>query len=154
MFKKWLVILDDSLRSINLIPTNVFWPPNCDRGWGWNYPDHTFFWIYPFCLFLLDCKFYFFFFFFAFQLFVSFNGIFITFIMGIFYFTLVWRDLKAIKFKKMFFFTSDKYAVKNNPLMQLSLIIHKTEIKFQSLRLLNFSAIKKTVTELEGNRGG
>ena len=83
--------------------------------------------------------------------------------MGIFYFILAWKELKIIKLKKRVFFllTSDKSAIKNNPLMQLHSIFHKVVIKnkvkvlkFQRHRLSSFSAIKKTVTRVEVGGGG
>ena len=50
--------------------------------------------------------------------------------MGIFYFLLVWREIKSKKFKKYFLLpTFNKFAIQNNPLMQLHLIFHKTLIK-------------------------
>ena len=85
----------------------------------------------------------------------------LTLNVGIFYFILAWRGLKSTKLKKMFFFTSsNKFAIQNNPLLQLLLIFLKTvkkyklEVcKFQIHRLSSFSAIKKTVTGVEGGGG-
>ena len=81
-----------------------------------------------FHLFLLDFKLYFYFFF-VFRLFASFNVLslrvfFLTFIMDMCYFILVWRRLKSIKFKKMFFSYPSptnwsKSKIQNDPLMQL-----------------------------------
>ena len=81
--------------------------------------------------------------------------------MGIFYFILVWRVLESIKLNIYFFLpTSNKFAIQNNPFMQLRLICHKIvnkkklkAWKFQSYRLSSFSAITKTVTGVEGKRG-
>ena len=56
----------------------------------------------------------------------------LTYVMGIFYFILVWRGLKSVKFKKNVFFfipTSNKIAIQNSPLMQLRIIFHKSLIK-------------------------
>ena len=73
------------------------------------------------------------------------------------------EGVKNHKAKKRVFFllTSDKSAIKNNPLMQLHSIFHKVVIrnklkvlKFQSHRLSSFSAIKKTVTRVEVGDGG
>ena len=73
----------------------------------------------------------------------------------IFYLILVWRGLKSIKLEKCFFFlpSSNKFAIQNNPLMQLLLIFHKTNWKSENFRLSrprSFSAIKKTVEEGRG----
>ena len=61
---------------------------------------------------------------------------------------------------KIFFLTTYyKFAIKNNPFMQLRLIICKTVNKnklkvwkFLSHRLSGFSAVKETVTRVEGRR--
>ena len=51
----------------------------------------------------------------------------LTFIMGIIYFILAWRDLKTIKLQKRFFSSHlDKAAIQNNPLIKLHLTFHKT----------------------------
>ena len=75
----------------------------------------------------------------------------------IFYLILVWRGLKSIKLEKCFFFlpTSNKFAIQNNPLMQLPLTFHKPNWKSENFRnflsrLGIFSVIKKT---MEGERG-
>ena len=73
----------------------------------------------------------------------------------IFCFVLVWRGLKSIKLEKYFFLpTSNKFAIENNPLMQLLSIFHKkTKWKsenFSLSRLGSFSAIKKLWKEGEG----
>ena len=82
----------------------------------------------------------------------------LTFIIGIFYFILAWRGLKTLKLKKMKLFlpTSDKSAIKNNPLMQLGSIFRNklTVLKFQSHTLNSFSAFKKTITGVEGGEEG
>ena len=47
--------------------------------------------------------------------------------MGMFYFILVWRELKSIKLKYIYFLpTSNKFVMQNNPIMQLRLIFYKT----------------------------
>ena len=69
--------------------------------------------------------------------------------------------LKYIKLKKCFSLpTSNKFAVKNNEIVELRLIFHKTinknnlkVWKFQSHKLNNFSANKKTVTSVKGGGG-
>ena len=69
------------------------------------------------------------------------------------------KGVKIHKIRKIYFFlpSSNKFAIQNNPLMQLLLIFHKTNWKsksnwkFQSLsRPRSFSAIKKTVEEGRG----
>ena len=83
-----------------------------------------------FCLFLLDYKLLssifslLFGFFCEFQCLLQKN----TFILGIFYFILAWKSLKAIKSKCIYFSlpTSHKSAIKSNPLMQLDSIFYKT----------------------------
>ena len=85
----------------------------------------------------------------------------LAFIMGIFYFILVWRRLKSIKLKKKFFLpTFNKFAIQNNPLTKLCLIFHRAvnknklkAWKFQSHRLSSFLAIKEIVTRVEGGAG-
>ena len=81
-----------------------------------------------------------------------------TFILGIFYFILAWKGLKAIKWKYIYLSlpTSHKSAIKSNPLMQLDSIFYKTVNKnklrvwkFQSHRFSSFLAIKETVTGVE-----
>ena len=76
--------------------------------------------------------------------------------MGFFYFMLVSRGLKPIKLEKKYFFPpiSNKFAIQINLPMQLCLIFHKTIIKLKALSqgLRSFSAIKKTVTGVEGGR--
>ena len=70
--------------------------------------------------------------------------------------------LKYIKLKKCFSLpTSNKFAVKNNEIVELRLIFHKTinknnlkVWKFQSHKLNNFSANKKTVTSVKGGGMG
>ena len=78
----------------------------------------------------------------------------LTYLMGMFYFILVWWGLKSIKLKKSLFFPPifNKFAIQNNPLIQLYLMFHKTvnknklEVwKFQSHSLSSFWAIKKMV---------
>ena len=113
-----------------------------------------------FCLFLLDYKLLssifslLFGFFCEFQCLLQKN----TFILGIFYFILAWKGLKAIKSKCIYFSlpTSHKSAIKSNPLMQLDSIFYKTVNKnklrvwkFQSHRFSSFLAIKETVTGVE-----
>ena len=100
--------------------------------------------------------------FFPFRIFTSCNAFYATFNMGIFYFILDWKSLKTAKLKKMFVFLtiSNKFAIKNNPFLQLHSIFYKTinrnkmkVRRLQSHRLSSFSAIKKTVTGVE-RRGG
>ena len=99
---------------------------------------------------------------FPFRIFTSCNAFYATFNMGIFYFILDWKSLKTAKLKKMFVFLtiSNKFAIKNNPFLQLHSIFYKTinrnkmkVRRLQSHRLSSFSAIKKTVTGVE-RRGG
>ena len=72
---------------------------------------------------------------------------------------MVWRELKSIQLKNkdVFLLTFNKLAIQNNPLMQLHQMFHKTVnknklkvSKFQSHRISSFSAIKRTVTGVEG----
>ena len=71
---------------------------------------------------------------------------------GNYYFILVWKGLKPPKSKKLFFFlhTSKKFAIQNNPLMQLRLIFHKTfnknilkVWKFKVIGLVVFQQLRK-----------
>ena len=78
----------------------------------------------------------------------------LIFIMGIFYFTLIW--LKYNKIKSFFPPTFNKFAIQNNPVMQLRLVFHKTgnknnikEWKLKSHWLSSFSSIRKTETGVE-----
>ena len=71
-------------------------------------------------------------FFFCFSVFCEFQYHFyknifgLTFIMGISYFILVWRELTFIQRKKLFFPFYLKFAIQSYPFMQLHLIFHKT----------------------------
>ena len=49
-----------------------------------------------------------------------------------------WKGVKIHKIRKMFFFlpTSNKFAIQNNPLMQLLLIFHKTNWKSENFKVL------------------
>ena len=78
--------------------------------------------------------------------------------MGVFYFILAWRGLNTIKLKNVFFLsTSDKSAIKINPFMQLRSNFHKrvdrNKLKVSKFQSHSFSAIKKTLTEVEGGMG-
>ena len=61
--------------------------------------------------------------------------------------------------KHIFLTIPNKFVIQNNPLVQLRLIVHKIinknklkVWKFQSQRLIKFSAIKKAGTGVEGGR--
>ena len=70
--------------------------------------------------------------------------------MEIFYFILVWRELKSKNLKNNLFFlyTSNKFVVQNNPIMRLRLIFHKTvnkkNWKSKNFKIIVFSAINRS----------
>ena len=88
------------------------------------------------------------------------NAFALIFIVGIFYFILVWWGLKLIKEKKKSRQLQQICKITKiqiNPLMQLRLIFHKAVNKnklkvwkFQSHNLSSFSAINETVTGVGG----
>ena len=75
----------------------------------------------------------------------------LTVIMGIFYFISFWRRLKIHKIEERFFL-STTFGIQNNPLMQSSLIFHKTINKStQQVKVIGlavFQQLKKTVTRV------
>ena len=81
----------------------------------------------------------------------------LTCLMGMFYFILVWWGLKSIKLKKSLFFPPifNKFAIQNNPLIQLYLMFHKTDWKsenFKVIVLAAFQQLRKWLTGAEGER--
>ena len=68
---------------------------------------------------------------------------------------MVWRELNSIKFSKnvvFFLLTSNKFAIQNNPFIQLRLIFHKKLNKlkvwqFQTHKLSSFQQLRKLLLE-------
>ena len=64
------------------------------------------------------------------------------------------KGVKIHKIRKIYFFlpSSNKFAIQNNPLMQLLLIFHKTNWKSENFKVLADLAVFKEIRQNKANK--